>query len=62
MPTNLQTTVIDTLNLATATRQMVATGTRLFSRLDKDTRNVLILLLSLAGLAYCASQYFSTRR
>ena len=62
MQTNLQTTVIDTLNLATATRQAVATGTRLFGRLDKDTRDAVILLLSLAGLAYCAIQYLDARR
>lgn len=62
MQTNLQTTVIDTLNLATSTRQVVAVGTRLFGRLDKDARNTLILLLSLAGLAYCAVQYLNARR
>jgi hypothetical protein len=62
MQTNLQTTVIDTLNLAGATRQAVAASTKLFGRLDKDTRDALILLLSLVGLAYCAIQYFSARR
>lgn len=62
MQTNLQTTVTDTLTLVTSTRQVVAASTKLFGHLDKDARDTLILLLSLACLAYCAIQYLNPRR
>ena len=62
MQSNLQTTVTDTLSLFSATRQAAVAGTKLFGRLDKNVLNFLILLASLLGLAYCATQYFGTRR
>ena len=62
MQSNLQTTITDTLSLISATRQAEIASIKLFGRLNKDTLDTLILLLSLAGLVYYAMQHVGSRR
>lgn len=62
MSPNLQISVTEALSLASNAQQSLTAIRKLFGRLDKSTRNALILALSLAGLAYCVSQYLDSRR